>query len=221
MQDQLKTSPFQPLDKTLGNLLVFGQNPLPLMVKLGLLSSLCFFTFMPLALSEEQTSSDADLVEITRIESSVSGGGVPQLNVVPEYVWSPEQVAQLEADILDRVNQYRAARGLRPLRMDQRLIATAKTHSQAMASQQIPFGHYNFQQRVRSVNRQVRSRRVGENLAMIFSQDDPAERALQGWLRSSTHRQSLEDASYRLTGIGIAQNEQGAFYVTQIFVRPR
>ncbi|MEM8605150.1 MAG: CAP domain-containing protein, partial [Cyanobacteria bacterium P01_H01_bin.121] len=153
------------------NLFIFGQNPMPLMVKLGLLSSLCFFTFMPLALSEEQAASDADLVEITRIESSVSGGGVPQLNVVPEYVWSPEQVTQLEADILERVNQYRAARGLRPLRMDQRLIATAKTHSQAMASQKVPFGHYNFQQRVRSVNRQVRSRRVGENLAMIFSQE--------------------------------------------------
>ncbi len=131
-----------------------------------------------------------------------------------------ETLPKLEQRIFEQVNQYRLHRGLRPLRMDPRISAQARAHSQAMAERQVPFGHTDFSQRIRRVNRIIASRRVSENVAYIFSHNDPAKRAFDGWLRSPAHRRALED-NFSVTGVGVALGDRGALYFTQIYVRPR
>lgn len=136
------------------------------------------------------------------------------------YRWTDSAIARLEQDTLQKVNQYRLSKGLSPLRSDPRLAEQARRHSREMASRRITFGHPGFRRRVRAIDRQIPSRRVGENVAYIFSQTDPSDRAFQGWLRSTQHRNNMEDR-FDLTGIGIAQDDKGAFFMTQIFVQQR
>jgi uncharacterized protein YkwD len=89
-----------------------------------------------------------------------------------------------------------------------------------MAGRQVPFGHTDFSQRIRRVNQIISSRRVSENVAYIFSHNDPAKRAFDGWLRSPAHRRAIED-NFSVTGVGVALGDRGALYFTQIYVRPR
>lgn len=127
---------------------------------------------------------------------------------------------ELERQIFEKVNQYRVQRGMRALRIDPRIAVQARAHSRAMADRRVPFGHYNFKQRARQVDRIISSRRVSENVAYIFSHNDPAKRAFEGWLRSESHRRAIED-NFSITGIGVAMGDRGALYFTQIYVRPR
>jgi uncharacterized protein YkwD len=89
-----------------------------------------------------------------------------------------------------------------------------------MATKRLPFGHHDFRQRARRVDRIIRSRRVSETVAYIFTHQDTAKRAVQGWVKSPRHRPILV-GNYRVTGVGVAQGDRGAFYFTQIYVRPR
>lgn len=178
-----------------------------------------------------QTAPDAPLPKVLPApavvppssEAKVLPSPSPQL--APLFQPSQPAPSELSAAVLEQrvfqlVNEYRSQRRLPPLRIDTRLSQVAREHSQSMASRRVPFGHPEFRRRVLVVNRVVPSRRVAENVAYIFSHQDTANRAVQGWIRSDDHRPSMEGA-YSLTGIGVAQGERGAFYFTQIFVRPR
>ncbi len=130
-------------------------------------------------------------------------------------------VPELERLIHQQVNQHRASRGLSPLLLNPDISAIARQHSQDMATKRVPFGHTGLQQRLHRVDRILPTRRVAENAAYIFTHKDTANRAFQGWLRSNSHRQAIEERYYRYTGIGVAQDQNGAFYLTQLYVRPR
>ncbi|MCS6812201.1 MAG: CAP domain-containing protein [Cyanobacteria bacterium] len=97
----------------------------------------------------------------------------------------------------------------------------ARQHSQDMATKRVPFGHTGLQQRLYSVDQIIPTRRVAENAAYIFSHSHTADRAFRGWLRSHAHRQAIEASYYRYTGIGVAQDRNGGFYFTQLYVLPR
>ncbi len=129
-------------------------------------------------------------------------------------------IPELEQAIYDQVNQYRSLKGLSPLLMDTRISAAARRHSQAMAQREIPFGHGGFRQRVLRLNQIIAARRVSENVAYIFTHRETATRVVQGWIKSPQHRPSLE-GEFRFTGVGVAQGDRGAFYFTQIYIRPR
>ncbi|MFM6200937.1 MAG: CAP domain-containing protein, partial [Dolichospermum sp.] len=49
---------------------------------------------------------------------------------------------------------------------------------------------------------------------------DPAAQAVQGWLNSSGHLANIR-GNYNQTGIGVARNNQGKIYFTQIFLQSR
>ncbi|OLP15426.1 hypothetical protein BST81_26490 [Leptolyngbya sp. 'hensonii'] len=129
-------------------------------------------------------------------------------------------VPTLEQQVYEQINQYRRSRGLPTLVLDLRVSTMARLHSQNMANRRTSFGHNGMRQRALTINRVIPSRRVSENVAYIFSHNQPAQRAVAGWLRSASHRSAIED-QFSLTGIGVAQDSRGAFYFTQIFVRPR
>jgi uncharacterized protein YkwD len=144
----------------------------------------------------------------------------PTTQVLPITEAVEPSIPALEHAVYEQINQHRATLGLAPLRLDTRISISARSHSQNMADRRIPFGHSNFRQRVLALDRLVPSRRISENVAYMFTHRETAKRVVQGWLRSPAHRPSIEGREYRLTGVGVAKGERGAFYVTQIYIRP-
>ena len=71
--------------------------------------------------------------------------------------------------ILYYVNEYRAKRGLKPLQLDSLMSAEAAKHSRDMARHAIPFGHKNFDKRIKRLYAQIRICRAGsENVAYNY-----------------------------------------------------
>lgn len=125
----------------------------------------------------------------------------------------------LEQSIHQQINEYRQSRNLPPLTLDSRISAQALAHSQAMASG-IPLSHDGFEERTQAIRKSISYRAAAENVAFNQGYSNPDVQAVQGWIESPGHRVNIE-GQYDLTGIGIAQNSQGEYYFTQIFIRSR
>jgi uncharacterized protein YkwD len=50
--------------------------------------------------------------------------------------------------------------------------------------------------------------------------DDPADAAIEGWMKSPPHRRSLLDPLFTQTGVGIAISPDTEYFITQEFIRP-
>lgn len=127
-------------------------------------------------------------------------------------------IAALEQSIHQKINAYRASRGLTALSLNATISNVARTHSQNMASGTVPFGHQGFDTRVQTLSKTFTFRSAGENVAYNFGFSDPATTAVDGWLKSQGHLNNIIGA-YNLTGIGVARNSKGEYYFTQIFWR--
>lgn len=125
----------------------------------------------------------------------------------------------LESRTCQLVNEYRVARGLAPLVYNARIAAVARRHSEDMAAGRIPAGHDGFDARRVAISKTIPLRGIAENVGV---NDYPPSRTVRatvsGWLQSRGHRENIE-GRYGLTGVGIARDDRGAYYYTQIFVR--
>ncbi|AFY65488.1 CAP domain-containing protein [Geitlerinema sp. PCC 7407] len=130
------------------------------------------------------------------------------------------EIAALEQEVFTRINQYRTQKGLAPLSSNNAIAQQARSHSQAMANGSVPFSHDGFSQRVSAIGQTIAVRGAAENVAYNMGHRNPAQVAVDGWLKSPGHRGNIE-GNYSLTGIGIARNARGEYYFTQIFIRPR
>ena len=124
------------------------------------------------------------------------------------------EFASLEQSIHQQINQHRQSRNLPPLTLDSRITEQARNHSQAMASGQVPFSHEGFNARAEA----LAPGSAAENIAYDRGSSNPAKQAVQGWLKSSGHSQNI-CGKYDLTGIGVATNNKGEYYLTQIFLK--
>ncbi len=122
----------------------------------------------------------------------------------------------LEKSVFDKVNRYRVSHGLPKLSIDTSITRQARIHSQNMANGKVPFSHHGFRQRVTILPIIYKS--AGENVAFNQGYNDPASQAVIGWLNSPGHLKNIQ-GKYNLTGIGVAANQQGEVYLTQIFLR--
>jgi uncharacterized protein YkwD len=184
----------------------------------GLLVVVC--CHIGLGLIASAHSADAELTANPRQPRiTLAARGANVLRIAQEN-YSPLNIDVLEQTVFELVNQHRISEGLVALEWNDQLSEQARSHSQAMAQREIPLGHVGLQQRAEHVNRIIRFRQLAENVAYIFSHQNTAGRAVQGWLRSPSHRAAIE-GDYRLTGIGVAQGAHGAFFFTQFYLRPR
>ena len=124
----------------------------------------------------------------------------------------------LENSVFQQVNQYRLSRQLPTLTLNPHITQQARVHSQNMAKGAVPFSHQGFEQRVEAVP--VRYSSASENVAFNQGYSDPATEAVNGWLKSPGHLHNIQ-GNYNLTGIGVATNQKGEVYLTQIFIRSR
>lgn len=117
--------------------------------------------------------------------------------------------------VLFYVNQHRQSVGLPPLQLNTTLCDIARNHSINMADGTVPFSHDGFEER------------VSEAWKLIPPQSPAAENIAEGvksakavvnlWLRSPGHRRNIE-GNYTIMGLGIATNEKGIVYFTQMFL---
>jgi len=141
---------------------------------------------------------------------------------LPQLSYATVQNKQIASDkaiqnaILIHINEYRQKRGLSPLKMDERIVKEAKNHSIDMANHTMPFGHKYFNSRIDRLHSQIKNSNAGaENVAYNYKD---AQDVVKNWLRSPGHKRNI-DGNYNLTGIGIARDNKGKIYFTQIFLR--
>ncbi|OGG03785.1 hypothetical protein A2Z33_04840 [Candidatus Gottesmanbacteria bacterium RBG_16_52_11] len=137
------------------------------------------------------------------------------LNVNPEN-WDLIPDEQAESEMLLRVNEIRAARGAAPLKADEPLRQIARFRSHDMFVNRY-FSHYDDNGREVSDYldaEKIPYRFVGENLA--YAPDIGS--ALEGLLKSDTHRANMLDRKYTRTGIGVIDSPRDGKIITQIFV---
>jgi len=130
-------------------------------------------------------------------------------------------LAQIEREVLNRVNRYRKSEGLPALAADASIAEIARSHSRAMATGRTGFGHGGFKGRTQAVAARVPYRRVAENVAR--NSRDPREIptvVVERWVDSRGHRRNIE-GPYAVTGVGAALGPDGSIYLTQLFVLPR
>jgi uncharacterized protein YkwD len=130
--------------------------------------------------------------------------------------------AVLEVETEAAINDARVEHGLARLVRSPELAAVARAHSEDMAKRGF-FAHRTPEglgpsDRAKAMG--IRYERLAENIAVNLGADDPVGVAVQGWLESQHHRDNLMNAAFVLTGVGIAETEDGELYFTQLFLTP-
>ena len=126
----------------------------------------------------------------------------------------------LKNSVHQQINQYRQSLNLYPLKLDPEISQQARIHSENMARGTVPFSHQGFSARADRLKGVLPYSRVAENVAYNQGFDHPAIEAVEGWIDSSGHRQNIE-GNFDRTGIGVAVNDRGEYYFTQIFLLKR
>lgn len=118
------------------------------------------------------------------------------------------------------INQERAARGMRPLRINRALGVAAARHSTDMAARNYfahdTMGGGRFTRRIMAA-RYIRPNTrwsVGENLAWGTGKLATPASIVEAWMRSPAHRTNILQAAYAEIGIGIASNGAKTLYTT-------
>jgi uncharacterized protein YkwD len=165
----------------------------------------------------------------TSVPTTTSQPNQPTTTSAPTTTSQPQSNStdNLEQTIFNQINQYRAQQGLPALNLDSRISDQARSHSQDMSNGATTFGHDGFTQRVQAIAQGAPAEAIAnlmpetaaaENVAKNQGYSDPATQAVTDWLHSPEHLHNIV-GNYRMTGIGVAKDDFGSYYFTQIFVR--
>lgn len=132
-------------------------------------------------------------------------------NFVPEGATGPAMLTR--AGIVKEVNAVRAANGRKALAYSSTLEQAARTQAQAMASRDTLSHEIDGPLRQR-VNRVGYVGALGENVA---SGQKTLEQALQGWLNSPSHRNTMLSPKFSEFGLAAATAKSGKTYWAVIF----
>lgn len=135
-------------------------------------------------------------------------GLVALLAVSAPAATARSRAADVETDVLTRINAARAAAGRAPLVSDARLVPLARAHAGRLARSGQLF-HRPYVRVMQAVN----GRRAGEVVGVGF---DGAS-LVSAWLASSVHRSIVLGKGFRLAGVGVARGTfagAAAWYVT-------
>jgi len=138
----------------------------------------------------------------------------------PSPTPSPTPASDYETQVVQLINQERAAQGLPPLNIDSRLVQAARRHSQDMATNNF-FSHYGSDgsspgQRIREAGYNYVS--AGETIAGGYPSPSSV---VQGWMNSPPHRAILL-GNFVDVGVGYAYNSGSTYghYWTADFASP-
>jgi len=147
---------------------------------------------------------------------------LPALGAPGEKKGVPKsQLAEDEKELLELTNKERARVKLPPLVPDPILCKVARAHSANMAKQgemRHVLDGKNPADRAREAGYDYA--KVGENIG-VGEKGAPLEDAVKGWMDSPPHRANILNRRFREIGVGIARNDKGEIYYTQVFATPR
>lgn len=127
-------------------------------------------------------------------------------------------IQELEKDILKKVNAYRKQKKKPQLKHDPIISTICRKHAEEMANGSAAFSHDGSKQRFEQICNHISKVSKGaENLHMNKGYDDPAARAVEGWIHSPSHHEAIV-GEYEITGVGGAKSDDGRFYFNQFFV---
>jgi uncharacterized protein YkwD len=141
----------------------------------------------------------------------------PALQPAPD-----DPLRSLELKVFTAVNRQRQLRGLHQLEWSEPLVEQARIHSLNMMER----GFFSHLDPVRGATAARLSSagigwsRSGENIFREKGTEDPAGDAVEGWMKSPGHRQSMLDPLFTQTGVGIAISPDTEYFITEIFIRP-
>jgi uncharacterized protein YkwD len=127
----------------------------------------------------------------------------------------------LERRIFGLLNEIRAENGLSPLTWNDEVAELARVHSQNMADYKF-FSHRDTDGM--TVDGRAESyglsgwRGIGENIASMRGQSDPAAVAVKTWMQSPGHRQNILGGRWNDSAVGVARANDGTYYFTQVFM---
>lgn len=133
---------------------------------------------------------------------------------------SENDLRRIEMDTHKQVNAYRRSRGLPDLILDERIGKVAREHSEDMASGAAEFSHDGFDRRGDLVAISIPYRSFAENLAWNVGHENPVKVSVDGWIASPGHHKNMI-GEFNRTGMGVARNDRGEYYFTQLFLLER
>lgn len=136
-------------------------------------------------------------------------------SAVSDPLVSPDSDYRITQIILSDINNYRISKGLNPLKLNNIISEQARQHSVDMSRHRISFGHQYFNDRIKRIYAKIPHCRAGaENVAYNY----PVSNIVKEWIKSPGHKQNII-GHYNLTGIGIARDNRGKLYYTQLFIK--
>ncbi len=169
------------------------------------------FTSSPITYRRVTTAALAMVMTLTLLPAATLGSSEP-----------PADLRHAEWRVLGLVNNYRASRGLKPLRMAFGVRRVARDRSLDMRNKGY-FAHGSPSGQ--SAGTMMHARGIkhwgwGENIGWITYQgwETTTRNMVQGWKQSSGHNRMLLTRDYNYVGVGIAKGTNSAYY-TLVFVK--
>ncbi len=140
----------------------------------------------------------------------------------PEIEPQSEKIAEMEAQVISRINAIRQEKGLGKFEPLPALSRIARNYSRRMSEENF-VGHTDPQGQGlddRLLGAGMSFRTVAENLAQSTNMPDPVEAAVEGWMQSEGHRRNILNEELTQTGVGIWKDGE-TYLFTQIFRKPQ
>jgi len=128
--------------------------------------------------------------------------------------------SEVEQKVFQLVNEHRVNIGFDELTWNEQISEQCREHSKNMSSGIVEVGHSGFDDRIKKILEFIPFSIAGENVAFVSGYTNPAVLAVDEWLSSQEHRVNVE-SDFNLTGIGVIRNNNGDYYITQIYIREK
>lgn len=176
-----------------------------------------FFLILLAFASAASTQTNHKLRASARAEIS----DLSRARIAPRSAKSAASISSTEKETFNLINRERADARLQPLVWNEQLAAIARLHSRDMAESRL-FSHRGSDGSMvddRADKLGIHGwRAIGENIAFMRGFEDPANFAVDRWMRSAEHRRNLLDRRWNETGVGVAILPDGSYYFTQVFL---
>jgi uncharacterized protein YkwD len=120
----------------------------------------------------------------------------------------------IENEVLEAVNSHREQMGLSKLEFSNEAYKYAESHNSHMIAEG-KISHDNFNARANDLANETGATVVKENVAKNYPK---AEQAMNGWLNSQSHKNTIE-GDFTHTTISVKADEKGKLYYTQLFFK--
>ncbi len=124
-----------------------------------------------------------------------------------------ENALEIEAELLNIVNDYRVSIGKSVLIHNEFAYEQANLHNDYMIAKG-SLSHDNFSSRASKISNQFDVKNIAENVARNY---DTANKAFEKWLSSTNHKATIE-GDFTDTAVSVKKNEVGEYYYTQLFI---